>query len=60
MVGSFFYWVVLVTVVPKIGGHRGKELRVERTPFFHTEHGEPVQVAEIVAFDWVVKESDFN
>lgn len=60
MAGSLFYWVFFVTVVPKIGANRGKELSVERTPFFHTEHGEPVQVAEIVAFDWVVKKSDYN
>ena len=60
MVGSVFYWMFFVAVVPNIGANRGKELRVERTPFFHTEHGEPVQVAEIVAFDWVVKESDYN
>jgi len=57
---SLLYWGFFVGVVPRIGGNRGKELKIERIPFFHTEHGEPVQVAEIVAFDWVVKGSDYN
>lgn len=60
MAVSVLYWAVFVGIVPRIGGRRGKELRVERSPFFHTEHGEPVQVAEVVAFDWVVKDSLYN
>lgn len=52
------YWCVFVGVVPRLGERRGKELRVERSPFFHTENGEPVQIAEVVAFDWVVKNSE--
>lgn len=58
MLSAVVYWLVFVGVVPKIGDHKGKELTVERSPFFHTEHREPVQVAEVVAFDWVIKESD--
>jgi hypothetical protein len=52
------YWGIFVGMVPRLGNRRGKELRVERTPFFHTENGEPVQVAEVVAFDWVVRSSE--
>ncbi|KAH8593103.1 amino acid/polyamine transporter I [Bisporella sp. PMI_857] len=50
MLSAVFYWVGFVAV----------ELRVERSPFFHTEHGEPVQVAEVVAFDWVIKEPAYR
>jgi amino acid transporter len=52
------YWGLFIGVIPQLGGRRGKELQVERSPFFHSEHGEPVQVAEVVSFDWVVKYSD--
>jgi hypothetical protein len=52
------YWGIFVGIVPRLGSRRGKELRVERSPFFHTENGEPVQVAEVVAFDWVVRSSE--
>jgi amino acid transporter len=54
MLSAFLYWVVFVGLVPRIGGNRGKVLRVERTPFFHTEDSKPVQVAEIVAYNWVI------
>lgn len=50
-----FYWVVFVSIVPHMGNHRGKKLKVERSPFFHVEDGDPVQVAEVVTFDWTVK-----
>ena len=56
ILSAVFYWAGFVGVVPRIGQRRGKQLRVERSPFFHTEHGEPVQVAEVVAFDWVIEE----
>jgi amino acid transporter len=54
------YWAIFVGIVPRIGGNNGKELKVERSPYFHTEHGEPVQVAEVVTFDWVIKDSRFD
>ncbi|KAH8671838.1 amino acid/polyamine transporter I [Tricladium varicosporioides] len=56
LVGGAVYWLVFVGVVPKLGGKRGMELKVERTPFFHEESGgELVQIAEVVAYDWVIK-----
>lgn len=58
LVLAVLYWGAFVGIVPRLGSRRGKELRVERSPFFHTEHGEPVQIAEVVAFDWVVRSSE--
>lgn len=49
------YWAGFSYVVPHVGNNAGKELKVGRVPFFHVEHGDPVQVAEIVTFDRVIK-----
>lgn len=51
------YWVAFSYLVPRIGDHRGKELRVHRILFFHKEHGYPVQWHERLNFSWVVKNS---
>ncbi|KAH8703794.1 amino acid/polyamine transporter I [Talaromyces proteolyticus] len=58
LVTGVLYWGIFVSIVPKLGSRRGKELTVERSPFFHTENGEPVQVAEVVAFDWTIRRSE--
>jgi hypothetical protein len=55
LVAGVLYWAGFSYVVPHIGRNAGKELKVERMPFFHVEHGDPVQVAEIVTFDRVIK-----
>lgn len=58
LVVGVLYWGIFVGIVPRLGSRRGKELSVERSPFFHTENGELVQVAEVVVFDWVVRSSE--
>jgi len=55
LIVGVLYWGVFVGIVPRLGDRRGKELRVERSPFFFIESGEPVQVAEVVAFNWVIR-----
>lgn len=52
---GIFYWAAFYYLVPRIGDHRGKELRVHRILFFHEEHGYPVQWHERLNFSWVVK-----
>lgn len=49
------YWAAFYYLVPRIGDHRGKELKVHRILFFHEEHGYPVQWHERLNFSWVVK-----
>lgn len=48
------YWAGFSYVLPHVGRNAGRELRVERVPFFHVEHGDPVQVAEVTTFYWEV------
>lgn len=56
LAASLVYWLIFCYVVPNVGRHAGRELNVERAPFFHLENGYPTQqVCEIVTFDWVVK-----
>lgn len=52
-----FYWAAFYYLVPRIGDHRGKELRVHRILFFHEEHGYPVQWHERLNFRWAIKNS---
>lgn len=52
---GILYWAAFYYLVPRIGDHRGKELRVHRILFFHEEHGYPVQWHERLNFSWVVK-----
>ena len=47
------YWLVFRFVVPNIGQHKGYQLKVQRTLFFHEENGYPVQWHERINFDWV-------
>jgi len=53
--GGLLYWLSFSYVVPHVGKYAGKEMIAERLPFFHTEHGYPMQWAEIVSFFWVIK-----
>ena len=48
------YWLVFRYVVPHIGDRKGKQLRVQRTLFFHEEHEYPVQWHERIKFEWVI------
>lgn len=48
------YWIGFYYVIPHIGNHRGKELKVHRKLFFQEEHGYPVQWHEQLSFRWVV------
>lgn len=52
---GILYWAAFYYFVPRIGDHRGKELKVHRILFFHEEHGYPVQWHERLNFSWVVK-----
>lgn len=47
------YWAGFSYIYPHVGRNAGRVLTLERVPFFHTERGILVQVAEIVRFDWV-------
>jgi hypothetical protein len=53
--GGLLYWAGFRYVVPHVGKNAGKEMITERVPFFHIEHGDPVQVAEVVSFFWTIK-----
>lgn len=55
LAAGVLYWVGFVYVLPNVGKRAGKVFKVERSPYFHVENGDPVQVAEVVTFDWVVK-----
>ena len=50
---GFVYWLVFRYVVPHIGDHKGKKLKVQRKLFFHEEHQYPVQWHEQLKFEWV-------
>ncbi|KAL9131578.1 MAG: hypothetical protein Q9217_000535 [Psora testacea] len=54
------YWLVFRYVVPHIGDHRGKKLKVQRKLFFHEEHHYPVQWHEQIKFEWVTSRSSGN
>lgn len=48
------YWFGFYYVVPRIGSHKGKELKVRRRLFFQEEHGYPVQWHEQLNFSWII------
>ena len=52
---GILYWAAFYYLVPRIGDHRGKELKVHRILFFQEEHGYPVQWHERLNFSWVVR-----
>ena len=52
---AILYWAAFYYLVPRLGDHRGKELKVHRILFFHEEHGYPVQWHERLNFNWVIK-----
>ncbi|MCJ1460573.1 hypothetical protein MMC28_010955 [Mycoblastus sanguinarius] len=54
---GFVYWLVFRYIVPHIGDHKGKKLKVQRKLFFHEEHQYPVQWHEQLKFDWVTSRS---
>lgn len=51
---SVTYWFGFYYLVPQIGDHKGKEMKVHRKLFFQEEHGYPVQWHEQLNFSWVV------
>ncbi len=51
------YWLWFRFLLPRVGFRKGKELVVEREPFFHREHGYHVQWHEIVRFNWVIRKT---
>lgn len=48
------YWFGFYHLIPKVGGHKGRELKIHRKLFFHEEHGYPVQWHEQLNFSWVI------
>ena len=47
------YWLSFRFVVPRVGDHKGKRMKVQRKLYFHEEHGYPVQWHEQIRFDWI-------
>lgn len=58
IVAGVLYWVAFYYLVPRIGDHSGRELRVHRILFFHEENGYPVQWHERLNFNWVIKKKE--
>jgi hypothetical protein len=49
------YWAGFTYGLRHVGNYAGKVFISERIPFFHREHGDLVQGAEVVRYRWVTR-----